>query len=111
MPNILTIKFDLSMSLHDRSSTSANVNKNLDTQFVSEDYLKTAEIQIERKTFVFTLKENPRGRLLRITEEVGGRRDTIIIPAPGLEEFKRIIDEMVVANRETPCPDSDAPQD
>jgi len=32
-----------------------------------------------RKTFVLTLKENPRGKILRITEDVGGRRDTIII--------------------------------
>jgi hypothetical protein len=59
-------------------------------------------LQIERKTFVFTLKENPRGRFLRITEDVGGRRDTIIIPAPGLEEFKKVIDEMVKAADEMP---------
>jgi hypothetical protein len=32
------------------------------------------------------LRENPRGMLLRINEEVQGRRNTIIIPAPGLEE-------------------------
>ena len=62
---------------------------------VNEDTLRTEKIQIERKTFVFTLKENPRGRFLRITEDVGGRRDNIIIPAPGLEDFKRVLDEMV----------------
>ena len=54
-------------------------------QPVQEDTLKSEQIQIERKTFNLTLKENPRGRFLRITEDVGGRRDTIIIPAPGLE--------------------------
>jgi hypothetical protein len=69
---------------------------------VNEDTLKTEKIQIERKTFVLTLKENPRGRFLRITEDVGGRRDTIIIPAPGLEDFKKILDEMVKASNETP---------
>src|ERR1022692_2424884 len=69
---------------------------------VNEDTLKSAEVQIERKFFVFTLKENPRGRFLRITEDVGGRRDTIIIPAPGLEDFKKILDEMVKAATETP---------
>ena len=58
--------------------------------------------QIERKTFVFTLKENPRGRFLRITEDVGGRRDTIIIPAPGLEDFRKLLDDMVKASGETP---------
>ena len=69
---------------------------------VNEDTLKTDRIQIERKTFVFTLKENPRGRFLRITEDVGGRRDNIIIPAPGLEDFRRLVDDMVKAAMELP---------
>lgn len=69
---------------------------------VNEDTLKSEKVQIERKTFVFTLKENPRGRFLRITEDVGGRRDTIIIPAPGLEDFKKLLEEMVKASAEIP---------
>ena len=69
---------------------------------VNEDTLATDKVQIERKTFVFTLKENPRGRFLRITEDVGGRRDTIIIPAPGLEDFRKILDDMVKASNEMP---------
>jgi hypothetical protein len=69
---------------------------------VNEETLKTEKIQIERKTFVFALKENPRGRFLRITEDVSGRRDTIIIPAPGLEDFKKIIDAMVKTSAESP---------
>jgi len=69
---------------------------------VNEDTLKSGEVQIERKNFVFTLKENPRGRFLRITEDVGGRRDTIIIPSTGLEEFKKLVDEMVKASAEIP---------
>jgi hypothetical protein len=64
---------------------------------VNEETLKSAKIQIERKTFLLALKENPRGRFLRITEDVGGRRDTIIIPAPGLEEFSKLLEEMVQA--------------
>src|SRR5437868_13636343 len=71
-------------------------------QAVVEDTLRTDKIQIERKTFVFTLKENPRGRFLRITEDVNGRRDTIIIPATGLEDFKRVFDEMTRASLDTP---------
>jgi hypothetical protein len=74
---------------------------------VSEETLKTEKIQIERKTFVFALKENPRGRFLRITEDVSGRRDTIIIPAPGLEDFKKIIDEMVRTSAEAPAKEQD----
>jgi hypothetical protein len=69
---------------------------------MNEETLKTEKIQVERKTFIFTLKENPRGRFLRITEDVGGRRDNIIVPAPGLEDFKRIVDEMVKASMEIP---------
>ncbi len=69
---------------------------------VNEDTLKTVEVQIERKFFVLTLKENPRGRFLRITEDVGGRRDTIIIPSTGLAEFKKLVDEMVKTSEEIP---------
>jgi len=69
---------------------------------VPEETLKTEKIQIERKTFILALKENLRGRFLRITEDVGGRRDTIIIPAPGLEDFKKVVDEMVKLSNETP---------
>ncbi len=69
---------------------------------VNEETLRSEKLQIERKTFVFALKENPRGRFLRITEDVGGRRDTIIIPAPGLEEFKHLVDEMAKTADETP---------
>src|ERR1700679_4307602 len=75
---------------------------------VNEDTLKTDKLQIERKTFVFTLKENPRGRFLRITEDVGGRRDTIIIPAPGLDEFKKMLDAMVKASADTPSKETPA---
>jgi len=75
---------------------------------IAEDTLKSSEIQIERKTFVFTLKENPRGRFLRITEDVGGRRDTIIIPSTGLNEFKKVLDEMVKTADEIP-PAKDQP--
>jgi hypothetical protein len=69
---------------------------------VDEDTLRTETIQIERKTFILTLKENPRGRFLRITEDVGGRRDNVIIPSTGLEEFSKVLGEMVKAAGETP---------
>jgi hypothetical protein len=69
---------------------------------VAEETIKTDKIQIERKTFVISLKENPRGRFLRITEDVNGRRDTIILPATGLADFKRVVDDMVRASDEAP---------
>ena len=69
---------------------------------VNEDTLKTEKIQIERKTFIFTLKENPRGRFLRITEDVNGRRDNVIIPSTGLEEFRKVLEDMAKASAEMP---------
>ncbi len=74
-----------------RSSYSEHSGKS----YGGEETLKTEQIQVERKIFIFTLKENPRGRFLRITEDVGGRRDTIILPATGIVEFKRVIDNML----------------
>ncbi len=69
---------------------------------VDEDTLRTEKIQVERKTFLFTLKENPRGRFLRITEDVGGRRDTIILPATGLEDFTQVLKTMCEVYNELP---------
>ena len=47
--------------------------------------------------FTVTLKENPRGRFLRITEEGGTKRASVIVPSTGLAEFKKVLDEMVAA--------------
>jgi PurA ssDNA and RNA-binding protein len=91
------------MPLHDRPSRGFPGGAGVRPP-VNEETLRTEKIQIERKAFVFALKENPRGRFLRITEDVGGRRDTIIIPATGLEEFGRVIEEMVRQSAETPPP-------
>src|ERR1035438_6951908 len=71
--------------------------------FVQEDTLKSEQIQIERKSFLLTLNENARGRFLRISEEVGGKRNSIIIPASGLKEFQKLINGMVKASDETPA--------
>ena len=59
-------------------------------------------MQIERKKFVLILKENPRGRLLRIIEEGGGHNASIIIPSTGLAEFKKLLDEMIRTSNELP---------
>jgi len=59
-------------------------------------------VQIERKTIAFILKENPRGRFLRISEDAGGRRNAIIIPSTGLAEFQKLLDEMIKASNELP---------
>src|SRR5215467_14262308 len=95
------------MTSKDRPSPFGNRAYGSPKPAVNEDTLKSDKVQIERKTFLFALKENPRGRFLRITEDVNGRRDNIIIPATGLDEFKRIFDEMVKAANEKPAKPSD----
>jgi hypothetical protein len=65
-----------------------------------DEELFNKQIQVERKLFSFTLKQNPRGRFLRITEDVGGRRDTVIIPSPGLNDIRAVLDEAIAANEE-----------
>lgn len=67
-----------------------------------EETIRAEKVQIERKTFILSLKENPRGRFLRITEDVGGRRDHIIIPASGLDDFRRLLEGIIKTDRDTP---------
>ncbi|NJK92443.1 MAG: PUR family DNA/RNA-binding protein [Blastochloris sp.] len=71
-----------------------------------EHAIKSEKIVVERKQFFFDLKENDRGRFLKITEDVNGRRDTIIIPSPGLADFVRILDEMLEYDEENEYPAS-----
>ena len=65
-----------------------------------ERTLRSEKVQIERKTFFLDLKENDRGRFLRITEDVGGRRDRIIMPATGMEDFARALDDLIIFEQE-----------
>ncbi|MDF3127820.1 RNA-binding protein [Kiritimatiellaeota bacterium B1221] len=60
-----------------------------------EDSIASEKVQIERKSFFFDLRENQRGILLRITEEVRGHRDTIIVPATGLKDFSEALKHMI----------------
>ena len=64
----------------------------METQLFSE------RVQIERKQFFFDFRENDNGRFLKITEEVGGHRDTIIVPASGLQLLRETIDRVMGAD-------------
>ncbi len=65
-----------------------------------ERTLRSEKVQIERKTLFLDLKENDRGRFLRITEDVGGRRDRIIMPSTGMEDFARALDDLIIFEQE-----------
>lgn len=63
-----------------------------------DNELFSEQVQVERKRFVFELRENPRGRFLRITEEVGGRKDIVIVPATGLDKFRDVLEHTIRAH-------------
>jgi hypothetical protein len=54
---------------------------------VDTDLLHTEKILADRKTFYLDLKANARGMVVKITEDVGGNRDTIMVPADILGDF------------------------
>lgn len=60
-----------------------------------DNIIETRELQIERKHFYVEFRENDRGKFLRVTEETHGRRNTIIVPSTGLDEFTAAIAEVV----------------
>lgn len=64
----------------------------METQLFSE------RVQIERKQFFFDFKENAGGSFLKVTEEVNGHRDAIIVPASGLALFRETLDRVIAAN-------------
>ena len=72
----------------------------MDTEIFSE------QVQVERKMFTFDLRENPRGRFLKITEDVGGRRDAVIIPAPGLPDIRDVLNRVIEADGNNPSSDT-----
>ena len=54
---------------------------------VESELLHTEKILADRKTFFLDLKENARGKVVKITEDVAGNRDTIMVPAEILGDF------------------------
>lgn len=54
---------------------------------VESDLLHTEKILADRKVFYLDLKRNARGMVVKITEDVGGNRDTIMVPAEILADF------------------------
>lgn len=54
---------------------------------VESDLLHTEKILADRKIFFLDLKRNNRGMVVKITEDVGGNRDTIMVPAEILGDF------------------------
>ena len=64
--------------------------------------LASEKVNVDRKIFFLDLKENNRGRFLKITEDVGGRRDTIMLPAEAFAEFGEALMRLVEFEKTLP---------
>jgi hypothetical protein len=62
--------------------------------------LHSEKIVTDRKIFFLDLKENDRGRVIKITEDVRGRRDTIMLPLEAAEDFLDALQRILEAERD-----------
>jgi PurA-like ssDNA and RNA-binding protein len=69
----------------------------------TSDPIASEKIAVERKIFFLDLKENQRGRFLKITEDVGGRRDTIMLPASAFQDFADAFARLVEFEKNLPA--------
>ena len=74
-----------------------------------DDSLRVETLRVERKVLTLVLRENPRGRFVRIVEDVGGRRDTVVVPAVGLRDLRDALTRLIEADEATPRPPSVLP--
>ncbi len=56
--------------------------------------IKSERFDIENKTFFLDLIENSRGRVVRITEDVKGRRDRIMVPHDALAQMAEALQRL-----------------
>jgi len=73
--------------------------------------LHTEKILADRKVFFLDLKENARGKVVKITEDVSGNRDTIMVPAEILGDFIAALQDIEATSDSNADSDSDADSD
>ena len=66
----------------------------------SDSPLHTEKIVTDRKIFFLDLKENDRGRFVKITEDVRRRRDTIMLPIESLDDFIEALQQISMADHD-----------
>ena len=81
-----------------RRGESHMMNFDQDDAQRSHSALHSEKIISERKIFFLDLKENERGRFIKITEDVRGRRDTIMLPIDVANDFAEALDRVLEAN-------------
>lgn len=65
---------------------------------MQSDLLHTEKILADRKVFFLDLKENARGKVVKITEDVAGNRDTIMVPAEILPDFIAALQDILATS-------------
>ncbi len=65
-----------------------------------DDVISSKELQVERKYFFVEYCRNERGHFLRITEESHGRRNHVIVPSTGLQDFAQAVAEVAQVARD-----------
>ena len=84
------------MSKGEKRETKANImNEDSGPPRMASEPIASEKVTIDRKVFFLDLKENQRGRFLKITEDVGGRRDTIMLPSGAFKEFLEALQRLV----------------
>jgi len=58
------------------------------------DIIASEQIAAEPKKFFLDLKENQRGRFLQITEDSGGKRNRIMLPAAAFKDFVESLERL-----------------
>ena len=66
-------------------------------QYAQDNVLESRELLVERNFFRLEVRENDRGRFLRINEENQGRRNTVIVPDSGFGDFAKAISEILAS--------------
>ena len=62
--------------------------------------ITTESVTVGRKRFTAELCENDWGQFLRLSEDVGGRMNRIVIPTDGLADVCGLIERVAIANRQ-----------
>jgi hypothetical protein len=57
--------------------------------------LASEKVMLGHKVFFLDLKENHRGRVIKITEDVNGRRDTIMMPIEAATNIAEALERLI----------------
>jgi len=68
----------------------------------SESTIQEYMIRVENKDVFIDLKRNRSGTYLKIAERSGGSRNTVLIPASGIQRLRAVLDEVALAITESP---------